>query len=163
MTSTTHTGDLGGIAGGDGICNDRAADAGLPGVYKAWLATSDADAPTNSFAQATGPYLRTDGVLVALDYADLVSGTIINPIDIDEFGVSPGSAGSVWTNVNPVGGFVSNTDLDSASCQGWNSDGGGFTGKFGGRIFFGGAWSDADAGGPNAPCGEDLRLYCFGQ
>ena len=54
VTSTTHTGDLGGIAGGDGICNDRAADAGLPGVYKAWLATSDADAPTNSFAQATG-------------------------------------------------------------------------------------------------------------
>ena len=31
VTSTKQTGDLGGIDGADDICNDRAADAGLPG------------------------------------------------------------------------------------------------------------------------------------
>jgi len=37
-TSTFHQGNLGGLAGADAICNARAAEASLPGIYMAWLA-----------------------------------------------------------------------------------------------------------------------------
>jgi hypothetical protein len=44
VTSTTQTGNLGGLSGADQICNDRAVAAGLTGNYLAWLSTSSMDA-----------------------------------------------------------------------------------------------------------------------
>ena len=35
LTSTTHTGNLGGLTGADAICNDLASTAGLPGANEA--------------------------------------------------------------------------------------------------------------------------------
>ena len=50
VTSQTFTGNLGGIAGADQKCQDLADAAGLPGIYKAWLADSDpASAPAQPF------------------------------------------------------------------------------------------------------------------
>ena len=43
VTSTTHNGNLGGVAGADAICNARAAAAGLPGSYLAWISMADDD------------------------------------------------------------------------------------------------------------------------
>src|SRR5690606_988458 len=45
VTSTQHVAqDLGGLEGADRICADRAAAAGLPGTYVAWLSTRTVDA-----------------------------------------------------------------------------------------------------------------------
>ena len=129
VTSTKQTGDLGGIDGADDICNDRAADAGLPGVYKAWLASTDANDPESTFVRATGPYVRTDYARVADDWADLTDGRLPRPINIDEFGEL--QSGNVWTDVSAdgkktgvIGGFF------PRHCNHWSDGTGGQFGRF---------------------------------
>jgi hypothetical protein len=63
VTSRAYTGNLGGLAGADAICQTHAAEAGLPGTYVAWLATSTVTAPSR-LAPARGfrftrPYTAT--------------------------------------------------------------------------------------------------------
>ena len=41
VTSTTYTGNLGGLSGADSKCQARATAANLSGVWKAWLSTGD--------------------------------------------------------------------------------------------------------------------------
>ena len=81
VTSTTHTGDLKaegggatGLAGADNICNARAGEASLPGTYTAWLSTNATDA-RDRVTQASVPYLQTNGIKIADNFADLVDCT----------------------------------------------------------------------------------------
>jgi len=41
VTSTTHNGVLKGVNGADTLCQATAADAGLPGAFKAWLSANN--------------------------------------------------------------------------------------------------------------------------
>ena len=50
-----------------------------------WLVPG-AQAPATRFTQSVIPYVRTDGAVVANNWADLTDGTIQNPINVDEFG-----------------------------------------------------------------------------
>ena len=70
VSSTLHTGDLGGLTGADAICNNLAEAAGFPGTYMAWLSDSSAS-PSTLFTQATVPYRRVDGTQVADDWTEL--------------------------------------------------------------------------------------------
>ena len=104
-TSTFHQGNLNGLAGADAICNARAAEASLPGIYMAWLA-DQTGSPSTRFVQSTVPYVLTDGATVANSYNALVTdGTLLHAIDRDESGVmvSGGGLGGFgnWTNVTP--------------------------------------------------------------
>jgi hypothetical protein len=128
VTSTLHTGDLGGLAGADGICQGL-ADASLivpEGEYIALLSTEDVTSSTR-FGPTTGPFIRPDGVIVAAGYAELF-GTIgsttardlINSVSIDEQGEENFS--KTWTTTSNSG----TPELDIlgplSACSAWTSE-----------------------------------------
>ena len=60
--------------GGDAICNARAAEAGLPGAYEAWLSIGGTgNSAAERLNQAAVPYKLVDGSTVANDFADLTT------------------------------------------------------------------------------------------
>ena len=77
-TSKLYKGDqLGGLAGADAHCQDLAAQAGLPGVYMAWLSDGDAG-PAHRFRKSAQPYILPPGEkgvasVVAQGWLDLVA------------------------------------------------------------------------------------------
>jgi len=147
-TSSKQNGVLGGLAGADGICGDRAAAAGLDGTFKAWVSSSDEPAE-NRLAHADVPYVRTDGTPVADDWNDLVDGNLDAPISRDEEGGSV--SGDVWTGTRPNGNTA------DATCGGFDtSDGFGVCGS---STATGGNWSD----NIQPFCTSALRLYCVEQ
>jgi cysteine-rich repeat protein len=159
VTSQVWGGDLGGLEGADQKCQDAANSAALPGVYKAWLGTVNAS-PAESFIHSPVPYRQVDGVEVATDWSDLISGTLNNGIFVSELGGPPGAGmhncipeatRPVWTNTNSNG---KNNDKD---CAGWTGVGTGYSGQAGAIT---GNWA--------AHCELDCQqhtaaLYCFEQ
>lgn len=133
VSSTTHTGNLGGLGGADMICNNLAASAGLTGVYRAWLSSSlPFDDPASTFVQASVPYVLPNGVVVATDWADLTDGRLLAPISVDENGqeVLPNVqftlvSNPVWTNTDHSGTRVSDVNVPgmaSFTCFDFTSD-----------------------------------------
>ena len=112
ITSTFHAGDLGGLAGADAVCNQAAADAGLPGVYAAWLSTETTDA-RDRFDGASG-WVRPDGLPFAASVAGLISGRILYPPRIDQTGAD--QQRSLWTATAADGTYDGSGD-----CGGWTS------------------------------------------
>ena len=155
VSSTEQTGNLGGVAGADSLCNDFAIAAGLPGVYKAWLASNDDDDPESRFVQSAFPYILPDGVVVADDWADLTDGSLQNPINVDE-NVVGGVLGAVWTNVDPDGHHSAQPD-----CANWTDDGiTNIIGAVGLAQEVDARWTDFVV---NPICNTGGRLYCFMQ
>ena len=72
VTRQDFTGNLGGLSGADDKCNTAATAGGLPGTYTAWLSDSGNDAK-DRVTQSALPYLRTDGVRVADNFADILN------------------------------------------------------------------------------------------
>lgn len=152
-TSTTQMGNFGGVAGADAICATRASAAGLGGTWMAWLATDATDDPESRFTQATIPYRRTDGALIANNWTDLTDGTLSNPVECDEFGVCSGYM-QAWTNVSANG-----TATGSQNCTGWTVNSGqGMTGTV---HHTGTSWTHDSAYDCNIS--HNKRLYCFQQ
>ena len=155
LSSTLHTGNLGGLAGADAICQDLAEAAGLPGTYKAWL--SDAtSAPISRFVPSTGPYRLVNGATIAANWADLTDGRVAAPINVTETGGASGTNTSAWTATNPDGtlgphGHCSNWSTDTAGQQEQGS--GGITTRSEG------GWTSGFAG----LCELGYHLYCFQQ
>jgi hypothetical protein len=152
-TSSTYTGDLGGLAGATTDCANAASIAGLPGTYVPWLATSTVNA-TAALGSARG-WIRMDG----LPFADtvgtvgaatgLVNGQVYYPVGFNELGnVQPGFAwtGATWT------GAVDN----GYSCSDWTS--GATDGSAGDTSRGSDGWTNAQA----VYCGNLYSLYCFG-
>jgi cysteine-rich repeat protein len=164
VTSTLHTGNLGGLAGADAICNTRAAAAGLPGTYMAWLSTNQPnETPATRFTQSTVPYIMVNGVKVADNWADLVDGSLDNPIDRTELNgsvpvgnTSCGGGGfpNVWTATNANGTLFN----ASQTCSNWMStSGSSFWGLASASNNF---WTGWCQGGT---CGWTSPIYCFQQ
>ena len=80
ITSKTVTGNMGGLAGADAICNKLAAIANVPGTYKAWLSDSK-QSPNTRLTYASGAYVLLDGTPLANNWADLVDGPLAHAID----------------------------------------------------------------------------------
>jgi hypothetical protein len=159
-TSTFHQGNLNGLAGADAICNARAAEASLPGIYMAWLADRTGS-PSTRFVQSTVPYVLTDGSTVANSYNALVTdGTLLHAINLDEAGDPPtgGGAGgtSNWTNVTPEG--TPKSDSVSAMCDNWTRTDVGNSNR-GDHTSANTTWTV----GGGAPCDFAFHLYCFEQ
>ena len=68
VTRQTFNGNLTGIDGADSICTSAAKDAGLPGLYSAWLSDRSVEAPSRV---ENAPYYRPDGLRIARDLAHL--------------------------------------------------------------------------------------------
>lgn len=151
VTSVGYTGDLGGITGGDARCQDRAAAAGLPGTYLAWLSDSTHDA-RDRLAGARG-WVRPDGLPVADTIDDLVWSRLYYPPLLDEFGhtlADDVTEGAVMTGTS-YDGRVSAGD----HCQDWTSTD---DGALSGDPHDVGHWSY----GAVMNCSLPSRLYCLG-
>lgn len=144
--SSFHTPDFGGLAGGDSICNARAAAAGLGGTWKAWLSDSITDA-IDRLADV-GPWFRLDGAKVFENLAGIPSFPLA-PITTTELGVE--SFNTVWT-----GTFADGTH--ASSCNDWSSTSG--VGAIGDPTSTTtGNWT----GLMNTSCSGAFALYCFEQ
>jgi hypothetical protein len=156
VTSTLQSGNLGGLAGADAICAARAAAAGLPGTYVAWLSTPSENAASR-LGNARG-FVRIDGQPFANTISDIISQRIFNPLRIDEGGadVTGGQSPSadtvtVWTGTSTDGLAA------AATCNNWisaSSADDGFTGRAAGGSA---SWTARSNGG----CDIARRLYCF--
>jgi hypothetical protein len=147
--------DFGSLEDADGICQQRATDAGLSGTYKAWL-SDEFESPSLRFSQSAAPYVLTDGTLVAAGWSDLTDCTNPNclhhPINLDE-NQAPAAGDYAWTGTTETG----EVDLAEGTCVGWTSTdyGGGA-----GRVESIGSWTSILYG---RYCGLSLHLYCFEQ
>ena len=121
VSSELYTGNLGGLGGADMKCQQLAEDAGLPGIFYAWL-SDGAIAPSNRFVKSGVPYVLTTGIVVAKNWTDLTDGTIQHAIDTTEtkggapiaaVGCSPGKP-TVWTNTLEKG-----TPWQVNGCDAW--------------------------------------------
>lgn len=128
-----HNGNLGGLSGADQICQSLADNAPtpLPGSYKAWLSIGSGprESPaTGRFRQSRQPYTLVDGTTVADNWADLISGSINTPLNVNELGNAVRATDIVWTNTLPdgaSGGRESFQACDASSfshnCAGWTT------------------------------------------
>lgn len=157
LSSTSHDGDMGGLAGADSICQGLADAAGLGGTYKAWLSDHVTDVASR-FYQSTQQYRLIDGTKVADNWADLTDGTLDNPIDLIEINTRPSTNLSrVWastqtngTRYTPFHDFCDNT---------WISNSSSFDGDFGLHDRVNSSWTRSN----NTSCNNQYRLYCFEQ
>lgn len=149
---------IGGVSGADSWCQQEAIyNAGLSGVYKAWIADSDANsAPATRFEQASVPYVMTDGTQVADNWTDLTDGTLDTNIDLDETGVTVTATQNVATNVDTDGTQYSATLADSCTDWTYTSDD---TARHGSNQLADGQWTSYG----NPQCNHPKLLYCFEQ
>jgi len=166
VTSETYTGNLGGIFGADAKCQTLANNVKLPGTFKAWISTSpfgpsglQQNGPFLSFKRS--PYLDSlsyhlvDGGKIANDWADLTSGSLRRPINMDEKGSLIVNFQTVWTNTNVGGKSYSSDD-----CNGWTSSNGISRYGYGVTDQSNAAWTQNFA---TTSCQLPSRLYCFQQ
>jgi hypothetical protein len=149
-TSTTTPGNFGGLAGGNGICNDRAASAGLDGTFRALL--SDASTDARDRIVLTGPVRNMLGEIVATDTADLWDGTILGTIDYDENGVELQIAALAWTGSAADG-------TSASSCADWTSAESSDFGTQGDLT----ATDDKWVANNDGRCNREHHLYCVEQ
>jgi hypothetical protein len=155
VSSTTYAtaAALGGIAGADTRCQTAATAASLGGTWKFWGPGSD-----TRLTQATVPYILTAGkVRIANNWADLVDGTLANPIGVTEFGVTlptaNGEPPNVFTGATSAG---ASTGLTCANFT-LNTANGGST--YMGSIIRTTQWSEPFL----YPCITPSRIFCFEQ
>jgi hypothetical protein len=163
VTSQTYTGNLGGLLGADTKCQTAATNAGLGGVYKAWISDSLGESPDTRLTHATVPYVRTDGAVVANNWITLTGQFLINALNRDEDAVvipdceddRQDCPERVWTATRGSG----LPNLNLPACGNW-TDGSGSTqtvvGKPSSRA---GAWT----GFIGQDCDIPSHLYCFEQ
>lgn len=153
VTSQTFSGDLNGLDGADAKCQDAAMAAGLTGQFKAWVGTGSLY-PENRFIAYEGVYRRTDGQIIANSWDDLVDGSLIKPIQYDEYGAKI-TSGNVWTNVDFDGGWVSDEH-----CGFWDNTLQLSFPYFGNLTSTAASWTKF---GNDKNCSTKLHLYCFAQ
>jgi len=162
ITSTSYTGALTHYnpEGADQICMDHAAQAGLSGTFKAWI-SDGVDAPINTFTHSDQPYVLLTGESIASDWDDLVDGTILRPINVDENLNEWPEDTYVWTNVRPEGTVDATESF--RTCDRWTSSIPYAQGGIGlvwapvNRPWY---WTKYHS---VADCHESHHLYCFEQ
>ena len=172
QTPDARMGNLGGLAGGDRICNDDAASAGLPGTYVAWLSTAGVNAIDR--IAIDGPWLdpqysEEGAVEVFASRADIAAGNVENPIG------SPGrSAPTMYAMPGAWTGTTNRGQGTGIDCNAWTSTGvvpdppakGNF-GEFTIDIPWNVSWSALAVDEPGYPpagpddCSYAKHLYCF--
>lgn len=153
--------DFVGVGEADDICQMEAAEAGLKGKFKAWIAdTSLASAPVVRFEHSTVPYMRPDGVIVAGDWEHLASESGHKaPINVHADGTTldEGDPGYVWTNVK-IDGTPSKTEPE-AVCGHWTVLDSGYRGIVGTALATDYRWTEKGFW----PCDASAYLYCVQQ
>ena len=154
VTRAAFQGNFGGLAGADARCQSAAGDAGLPGVFRAWLSTT-AEPAGARVARKDVPYVMPGGIRVADNYADLTDGDLAHPIDRTEYGDAVPSPFLARTATTSDGRALSPT------CADWTSR----------RRYDGGTWGATDAATSDwsrtgvfpGRCDYLAHLYCLEQ
>lgn len=164
VTSTTQTGNLGGLAGADAICQSLAANVAptpLPGTYKAWLSDSTASPSTRFRCHATDcsqeGYALVDGTRIAGNWGELTGGTLAASIDITEQGSRIPPAFFIWTHTLVNGAAGRQVD---EHCSNWTSASSTLAGDVGFETTKTSQWTEV---GFAITCDDTLHLYCFQQ
>ncbi len=150
VTSTVHTGALGGLAGADAICQARATAGGLAGTYRAWLSTSTVNASTR-FGAASG-WVRVDNKPFVNSISDLTAGRVFYPLSINERGASE-LGSTVWT------GTAANGTLAGTACTDWTD---GTSTTISGVIGFPEYGTSGWTQNGGSTCNNTQHLYCLG-
>ena len=119
----------------------------------AWLSASG-ETPSSRLFHSPVRYVRVDGVKIADDWADLVDGSLDNPISVDESG-NPVSS-EVWTDTNSSGG----TTNQLSDCEDWTSSS---AQSSPGGVGLSTVTNDDWTAVYTKVCNAQLRLYCFEQ
>ncbi len=158
VTYEEWTGNLGGLAGADQICQAAAAhNPGLEGKrFKAWLSTTTTG-PATRLEHASIPYKLLDGTTIASDWSNLVDGGLDAQLTIDECGSA--IAGITWTGTNTDG--TPETIDPARTCYEWtyetySLDEDGRVGRLSQTNI---DWTFSDT----KPCQYTNHLYCFEQ
>ena len=151
ITSTTYSGNLGGLNGADEICNQHAAAAQLAGNYKAWLSDSEESA-ADRLTHSDVPYVDTLGNVIALNWTELITTDHLTYMYYDEFGSADNTL--VWTGTNADGDLY-NTAL---TCSNWleGSSGSAMTGN---PSHFDDKWTEYGS----VNCSGEQTIYCIQQ
>jgi hypothetical protein len=160
VTSSRVSGSMGGINGADSICNTAAHRAGIKGEFRAWLSDLEYSPATRWNTSHGLSYIRTDGATVASSWAQLTSGSLMNPINRNEYGGTVSTAdngGYAWSNTTS-NGTLSNANPTSGHCYYWTLF---FSYP---STYYGVAGSiNSWATTTQLPCMSSARLYCFQQ
>jgi hypothetical protein len=156
-------GQVGNLAGGDQKCQAMAMTAGLSGTFRAWLSTTGTNAGDRILA-TSARFVLVDGTPIADNKADLLDGTLDNPIAKTETGAAPGPSDGICdaTTTWVHGSTRSDGTLydANANCANFTVDTGG--GGWGKWDTAGSTWSHACGGGaPVNYCAKRAHLYCF--
>jgi hypothetical protein len=147
VSSSVINGSLGGVAGADQKCTALATAQGLKGTYRAWISVAGTNAADR--ITSTGPWKLVNGQVVVASHAELVSGNLTRPLNIDEKGgTAPAAEDRVWTGTAPNGTF------SGPECGLWSGAG---SGRVGEANFNDARWSSST----NEACGLANRIYCF--
>lgn len=160
VSSTTHTGKIGGLANADTICQALASAAGLTSkgqAFRAWLSDSNKTA-AERIAHSVAPYILVNGTKVADTWTDLVDGSLDHAIDLDEHGAAPINFHYVWTGT-AWNGAVKKPGL---LCDDWTDPPSDAKGTLGLSLAMNVEWTEAISFG-EALCSKEYRLYCVQQ
>jgi hypothetical protein len=156
VTSTTYSGNLGGLGGADAKCAARATAVGLSGTFQAWLSSAATTEASRITTMSTMAYTRLDGTEVAANYAALI-GAATTPltasISITENGTA--SATAVWTDTSADG-----TSAGANDCSTWSDSTNGSSGATGVATGTNATWTANSAG---ITCDMVAALYCIEQ
>ncbi len=158
VTSERFPGDLNGVAGADGICNEAAAAANLPGHYLAWLSTVSTS-PATRFSKSTLPYRMPNEQILAANWAELTEGELQNRPNITEFG---SDIDSISICLGPLAWTCTQVDGSRSNqfdCEGWTISSDQYVGAVGNPHHTDENWTD----GCTMTCSSLRHLYCFQQ
>jgi hypothetical protein len=150
LTFWTGAAGATGLAAADNICRYHARLAGLPnaGAFKAWLSTAATSA--TSRVTSNGPWVRSDGVIVAASRTELLGGVLRAPVHVNALGAWSGST-FAWTATFPNG------SSGSSDCNGWTSASSSVMGQAGHTSNATASWVNRQ----NFACNSVFGLYCF--
>ena len=126
-SSTSGTGNLGGLAGADKTCQALAMKAGAGNrMWRAYLSTNGAGGVNARDRIGTGPWYNVKGVLIAQNVAELHSdkANINNDTALDEQGRTINSTGAPNRH-DILTGSTTDGRATEMTCENWTSSGAG--------------------------------------
>jgi hypothetical protein len=145
VSSQGHTGNFGGVAGGDAFCNTLARQSSVPGTFVAYLGTSTAS-PTSHLGSARG-WIRLDGLPFADTVTNIQNSVLWYPAAVNDLGQTLDVSvftGAVQQLSNTCGDWTSTTGISS----------GAFSCADEGAIY----WQEL----AGLSCASANSVYCFG-
>ncbi len=154
VTSTQYTGNLGGLAGADALCQGAALAGSLGGTWRAWLSTPSVNAIDR--IQDVSPWYLIDRETLVFPVHASLRGPSLVPIGQNEYGPFDWETMGFGDRVVRTG---SQSGIADDTCSGFTSASGDEYGTYG--------WLDEPdewGGVQSGRCdSSNARLYCFEQ